>query len=188
MGSHFLATALASPVSRQFTHFTPTVGFFFGFGFMAQLPPQADISDLRMAFILMDSDNDGRVTAMEIQNMLSSLGIVLREEVVVNLVRQASQSGSTLMNETEFYDWVKRIQSLRQDAFTVDDDPRQDFVAAFRVFDSDNNGFITKDELRLAMELISEPVTETGLNDLIKIADVDKDGRINYEEFAKMLL
>ena len=48
------------------------------------------------------------------------------------------------MNETEFYDWVKRIQSLRQDAFVVDDDPRQDFIAAFRVFDSDKNGFITK--------------------------------------------
>lgn len=31
------------------------------------------------------------------------------------------------------------------------------------------------------MELIGEPVTETGLNDLIKLADVDKDGRINYE-------
>ena len=64
--------------------------------------------------------------------------------IVVNL-------GSTLMNETEFYDWVKRIQSLRQDAFTVDDDPRQDFVAAFRVFDSDNNGFITKVIISLAI-------------------------------------
>jgi len=31
------------------------------------------------------------------------------------------------------------------------------------------------------MELIGEPVTESGLNDLIKMADVDKDGRINYE-------
>ena len=54
---------------------------------------RVDVVDLRTAFILMDSDNDGRVTALEIQNMLSSLGIVLREEVVVNLVRQASQSG-----------------------------------------------------------------------------------------------
>jgi len=60
---------------------------------MAKLPPETDINDLRMAFILMDSDNDGRVTALEIQNMLSSLGIILREEIVVNLVRQASQSG-----------------------------------------------------------------------------------------------
>ena len=46
-----------------------------------------------MAFILMDSDQDGRVTASEIQTMLSQLGIVLPEEIVLNLVRQASQSG-----------------------------------------------------------------------------------------------
>ena len=40
---------------------------------------------------------------------------------------------------------------------------------------------LKKDELRLAMDLIGEPVTESGLNDLIKIADMDNDGRINYE-------
>lgn len=31
------------------------------------------------------------------------------------------------------------------------------------------------------MELIDESMTEEGLNKLIKMADVDKDGRINYE-------
>ena len=46
-----------------------------------------------MAFILMDSDNDGRVTCLDIQSMLNRLGIHLSEEVVFNLVRQASHSG-----------------------------------------------------------------------------------------------
>lgn len=41
----------------------------------------------------MDSDRDGRVTAVEIQSMLQQLGISLREDIVLNLVRQASQSG-----------------------------------------------------------------------------------------------
>ncbi len=31
------------------------------------------------------------------------------------------------------------------------------------------------------MELIDESMTDSGLNELIKMADVDKDGRINYE-------
>lgn len=47
-----------------------------------------------MAFILMDSDGDGRVTAGEVQAMLQRLGIHLKEDIVINLVRQASQSGS----------------------------------------------------------------------------------------------
>lgn len=143
----------------------------------------------------MDSDRDGRITALEVQSMLQQLGINLREDIVLNLVRQASQSGSTLMNETEFFQWVKRIQALRPSqsddnagGSSADEEAGLDLVAAFRVFDRDKNGFITKDELRLAMELIDESMTEEGLNELIKMADVDKDGRINYEEFAKMLL
>ena len=113
------------------------------------------------------------------------------------------------MNETEFFQWVMRIQSLRPSTGqtgnsgagnSADEEVGLDLVAAFRVFDRDKNGFITKvifvdtrdagnstshifdqDELRLAMELIDESMTDSGLNELIKMADVDKDGRINYE-------
>lgn len=41
----------------------------------------------------MDQDRDGRITALEVQSMLQQLGINLREDIVLNLVRQASQSG-----------------------------------------------------------------------------------------------
>nr|SVE75004.1 EOG090X02HV [Daphnia dolichocephala] len=60
---------------------------------MNRVPSQSEIDELRTAFILMDSDRDGRITAFEVQSMLQQLGIHLREEVVLDLVRQASQSG-----------------------------------------------------------------------------------------------
>lgn len=65
--------------------------------------------ELRTAFILMDSDGDGRVTAAEVQSMLQRLGIHLREEVVVNLVRQASQSGEKMEEKktTTTTLWIK---------------------------------------------------------------------------------
>ncbi len=63
-------------------------------------------TELRTAFILMDSDRDGRVTAVEIQNMLLNLGISLREDIVLNLVRQASQSGKTRIFEVYFLKWL----------------------------------------------------------------------------------
>lgn len=31
------------------------------------------------------------------------------------------------------------------------------------------------------MEIIGEPVTEQELNEMLALADIDKDGRINYE-------
>lgn len=42
----------------------------------------------------MDSDRDGRVAVHEVQSMLERLGICLREDVVDELVREASHSGS----------------------------------------------------------------------------------------------
>lgn len=55
------------------------------------------------------------------------------------------------MNETEFFQWVKRIQALRPSqsddnagGSSADEEAGLDLVAAFRVFDRDKNGFITK--------------------------------------------
>jgi calmodulin len=31
------------------------------------------------------------------------------------------------------------------------------------------------------MDIIGEPVTEQELNEMLALADIDKDGRINYE-------
>lgn len=50
-----------------------------------------------------------------------------------------------------------------------------------RVFDQDNNGYITRDELKNAMQILGEEVTENQLTDMLALADLDKDGRIDYE-------
>lgn len=50
-----------------------------------------------------------------------------------------------------------------------------------RVFDRDGNGYITIDELQTAMDMIGETVTEAQLSEMLAIADLDKDGKINYE-------
>ncbi|XP_052862000.1 calcium-binding protein E63-1 isoform X2 [Anopheles cruzii] len=156
---------------------------------------------LRTAFDLLDRDQDGHVTPEELQFMLRNLGIHVRDELIDDLLREASRTGSGLIDETEFLQWVARIQALKDDSNTsssssssnnpaqsADDDLTQDLVAAFRVFDRDGNGYITRDELKAAMDMIGENVTEYQLNEMLELADADKDGRINYEEFARLLL
>ena len=49
-----------------------------------------------------------------------------------------------------------------------------------RVFDQDNNGYITRDELKKAMEILCEDVTEAQVSEMLALADLDKDGRIDY--------
>ncbi|XP_058836043.1 calcium-binding protein E63-1 isoform X2 [Topomyia yanbarensis] len=154
---------------------------------------------LRTAFDLLDRDQDGHVTPEELQFMLRNLGIHVRDELIDDLLREASRTGSGLIDETEFLQWVARIQALTEESTSsssssnsatqaADDDLTQDLVAAFRVFDRDGNGYITRDELKSAMDMIGENVTEYQLNEMLELADADKDGRINYEEFARLLL
>ncbi|XP_017843159.1 calcium-binding protein E63-1 isoform X2 [Drosophila busckii] len=162
----------------------------------------SQVRDLRTAFDLLDRNRDGRVTANELQFMLKNLGINVRDEIIHDLIREASHSESGLINEAEFLQWVGRIQALRDEqqqqqpdenasnSKVVDeaDDVTEDLIAAFRVFDRDGNGFITRDELQTAMEMIGEPLNEQQLEQLLVIADLDQDGRINYEEFTRLLL
>lgn len=145
---------------------------------------------LRTAFDLLDRDQDGMVTPTELQFMLRNLGIHVSDELIDQLMKEASKTGNGLIDETEFLQWIGRIQALREDSTPTaeDDDLTQDLVAAFRVFDRDNNGYITRDELQRAMQMIGEEVSEGQLNDMLALADLDKDGRINYEEFARLLL
>ncbi|KAL7037656.1 hypothetical protein ACKWTF_009318 [Chironomus riparius] len=150
----------------------------------------SEIRDLRTAFDLLDRDQDGMVTPTELQFMLNNLGIHVSDELIDGLMKEASKTGNGLIDETEFLQWISRIQALRESpgAVAEDDDLTQDLVAAFRVFDRDSNGYITRDELQRAMQMIGETVTDSQLNDMLALADLDKDGRINYEEFARLLL
>ena len=60
-------------------------------------------------------------------------------------------AGNGLIDESEFLQWVGRIQALSQDTSTDDaDDITKDLIAAFRVFDRDGNGYITKVYLMLS--------------------------------------
>lgn len=49
--------------------------------------------DLRTAFDLLDRNRDGRVTANELQFMLKNLGINVRDELIDDLIKEASHSG-----------------------------------------------------------------------------------------------
>ncbi|XP_058836044.1 calcium-binding protein E63-1 isoform X3 [Topomyia yanbarensis] len=160
---------------------------------------EEEIKDLRTAFDLLDRDQDGHVTPEELQFMLRNLGIHVRDELIDDLLREASRTGSGLIDETEFLQWVARIQALTEESTSsssssnsatqaADDDLTQDLVAAFRVFDRDGNGYITRDELKSAMDMIGENVTEYQLNEMLELADADKDGRINYEDFQLFFL
>lgn len=77
--------------------------------------------------------------------------------------------------EVDFDEFMKLIGRKLQSV-----DIEEEILDAFRVFDKDGNGFITKEELRLAVTTLGEKVKESELDDLIRTADMNGDGQINY--------
>lgn len=55
------------------------------------------------------------------------------------------------------------------------------FLINSRVFDKDGNGYISLEELKSAMEIMDETITEEQLAEIFKMADSDRDGKICYE-------
>ena len=59
-------------------------------------------------------------------------------------------------------------------------DSEEEIREAFRVFDTDRNGFISTTELRYVMRNIGDQLTEADIDEMISEADQDGDGQINY--------
>ena len=60
-----------------------------------------------------------------------------------------------------------------------DTDSEEEIREAFKVFDRDNNGFISAAELRHVMTSIGEKLTDDEVDEMIREADTDGDGRID---------
>nr|2KN2_A Chain A, Calmodulin [Glycine max] len=70
----------------------------------------------------------------------------------------------------------------------MDTDAEEELKEAFKVFDKDQNGYISASELRHVMINLGEKLTDEEVEQMIKEADLDGDGQVNYEEFVKMMM
>lgn len=68
-----------------------------------------------------------------------------------------------------------------------DTDSEEEIREAFKVFDRDNNGFISAAELRHVMTSIGEKLTDDEVDEMIREADQDGDGRIDCMAFWSIL-
>ena len=62
-----------------------------------------------------------------------------------------------------------------------DTDSEDEIREAFQVFDKDGNGFISAAELRHVMTNLGEKLTDEEVDEMIREADIDGDGQVNYD-------
>lgn len=62
-----------------------------------------------------------------------------------------------------------------------EDSSEQDLRDAFSLFDKNGNGLISADELKFVLSGMGCEVTDDAAEEMIKQADIDGDGGINFE-------
>ena len=78
---------------------------------------------------------------------------------------------------------------LNMMATKLDDlDSETEIKETFRLFDKNGDGFISAWELRLVMANLGERLTDHEIEEMLREADVDGDGVINYEGRCGVLI
>ncbi|CAN6457590.1 unnamed protein product [Victoria cruziana] len=136
-----------------------------------------EIKGLKAMFTNMDTDKSGTITYEELKTGLARLGSRLSEAEVRQLMDAADVDGNGSIDYIEFITATMHRHKLERE---------ENLFKAFEYFDKDKSGYITKDELEVAMKDYGMG-DEATIREIIAEVDTDNDGRINYEEFATMM-
>ncbi|RRT55753.1 hypothetical protein B296_00027278 [Ensete ventricosum] len=125
-------------------------------------------------------DPVGCITTKELGTVMRSLGQNPTEAELQDMINEVDADGNGTIDFPEFLNLMARKMK--------DTDSEEELKEAFRVFDKDQNGFISAAELRHVMTNLGEKLTDEEVDEMIREADVDGDGQINYEEFVKVMM
>lgn len=136
----------------------------------------------REAFVLFDVNGDGRITAAELESVLTSMGVSTSSAEVAQMIRDADLNGNGSVEFDEFLDMMRRY-SESQRSKSPDDELRE----AFNVFDHNHDSYIDFGEIKRTMHFLGEAVTDAEVMAMIQEADQDHDGFVDFEEFKHMI-
>ncbi|KAL6004769.1 hypothetical protein ACLOJK_005325 [Asimina triloba] len=161
-----------------------------GFDWLSTSFAAMEISNqLKQVFKLIDANGDGKISPVELREVLICLGHDKSEARVEaeGMVKEMDCNGDGLIDLEEFMGVVGERGSQDEEGCgcgSKDDDLKD----AFQVFDADRNGFISANELQRV--LISLGHNRCSLQDcvlMIRGVDRNGDGLIDFEEFRSMM-
>merc|ERR1712072_42670 len=140
-----------------------------------------EIAKWRKNFKLFDKDSSGKIPVHEMATVLRACGQNPTEAEVAILIEKVEKKKNGFIEFEEFCDLMSKTNK----------DPgemKELILSAFRTFDADNSGFIDRAELLNTLTTMVDKVDESMVTSMIEEADVDGDGKTNYDEFAKIML
>ena len=136
-------------------------------------------AECREAFRKFDKDGNGFLEMNELIEVLTATQRTYSKaelQLAIDTI-----SGQTGCNSLTFEQFAELLQ-IKMAA-----DTQNRLRARFQLFDADNSGDISYDELKSCLQGIDSLLTTSELDEMMKKCDADGDGRISYEEFVAMV-
>mmetsp|Transcript_13818 Transcript_13818/g.26345 ORF Transcript_13818/g.26345 Transcript_13818/m.26345 type:complete len:172 (+) Transcript_13818:58-573(+) len=144
---------------------------------------------MKEAFELVDLDTNQEVTKTEFLNAMKGIGI--DKSIAEGLFNRFDPDGNGVLDREEFFAYCAKgsgeVRSLIRKGVPESDDAVDKVVEIFRAWDRDGDGTISKDELERVLIVLNPSFTKKDLTNIMKAADKNNDGVIDYEEFADWL-
>ena len=102
-------------------------------------------------------------------------------------MREADSDGDGQMNYGELVKNMSQLKTPVQRLIEYFEKLEADIKEAFQLFDKDSNGLISAEELSHVMKNIDGYMTDSEIDEMMRVADSDGDGQIDYGEFVKMM-
>lgn len=137
------------------------------------------IKEIKEAFELFDLDGSGLINPQELYLTLCTFGYENAKDEIKKIIEEIGNIKDRYIDFTEFLKITNSILLNRDSA--------SDMKKAFARFDDDSTNEITFRNLkRISLEL-GEQLTDEELAEMVKAADFDGDGVVNFEDFKKLM-
>ncbi|XP_042449862.1 putative calcium-binding protein CML19 [Zingiber officinale] len=137
-------------------------------------------SSLRQVFCHFDENDDGKISATELQSCMRSIGEELSHEDAVAVVESSDSDGDGLLG---FDDFVRLVEGDDGEEKEKEKTLRE----AFEVYQETGDACITPRSLRRALGKLGATKNVEECRIMIRQFDINGDGVITFDEFRIMI-
>jgi calmodulin len=146
---------------------------------MVEKLTESQMTGIKDAFTLFDTDGDGSISVKELGKVIRSLGQNPTDAEIINIISKADSN----RNGTIEFDEFVVMMSHRMKSVSFEDDVKK----TFDLFDKNGDGFITTKELRRVLSCLKINMTDGEIDTMLRETDFDHDGRVSYDEFLLLV-
>ena len=137
-------------------------------------------NELKEAFDMFDRDKDSMINKRELGCVLRSIGQEPSEQDLSDMLADISKEDDSPLTFEDVMEIINKNLNGTE--------AEEELIEAFKVFDKEGNGLIPVGEFKHLMLTLGEKLPEEEVDEMIKEADPNNEGNVNYIDFSKRIL